>query len=71
MPYCMECKKYYNVGVRCPYCGSLINEETNTKGPVIKISILDNSKENLIFDGKTLKEKKEENEKYQKNKLNE
>jgi sarcosine oxidase delta subunit len=67
----MECKNYYNVGVRCPYCGSLINEETNTKGPVLTPDDLNKLKENLLYDGKTVKEKKEEKEAYQRNKLNE
>ncbi len=71
MPYCMGCTKYYNVGIRCPYCGSLINEETNTKGPALKPSTLNNLKEKLIFNGKTVEEKRKENKKYQKNKLNE
>ncbi len=68
---CMSCGNMYSIGVRCPKCGSLINEETNTKGPIIKPETLDKLKEKLLYSGKTVQEKKEEQENYKKNKLNE
>ena len=71
MPYCMGCNNLILSGVKCPNCGSLINEENVTKGPLINPKENKELREKLIFSGKTIKEKEKEDREYQEKKLNE